>query len=43
MTVAPVPAPAHPAPATNVVQSVEGRNTVADHNRHTPPDTLAGL
>lgn len=40
---APVPAPVHPAPATNVAQSVGGRNAVADRNRHAPPDTLAGL
>lgn len=40
---APVPAPVHPAPDTNVARSVEGRNAVADRNRHAPPDTLAGL
>lgn len=39
----PVPAPVHPAPDTNVARSVEGRNAVADRNRHAPPDTLAGL
>ncbi len=37
------PVPARPAPVATMAPRVEGRNAVAIHNRHTAPDTTAGL